>query len=186
MARPIELTPKIQETICACLRRGHYMETAAAQAGIAKQTLFVWLRRGARGEGEIFENFAKAVHKASADAEVAMLARIEAAGEKWWQADAWRLERRFPHKWAQRRELTKLEKDRIKADIELTKARTKALKDANNPELATETIDNPEAIRARIEKLVLQEFKRDPRRFVEAAPEAIKMLTGAKGDDDGE
>jgi hypothetical protein len=46
--RPTKLTPSLQHRICDRLRKGNYIETAAADAGIHKDTLYAWLKRGAR------------------------------------------------------------------------------------------------------------------------------------------
>jgi len=75
------------------------METAAAYAGISKDTLYEWLRKGARDEGEEFRQFSDAVKKALADSEVQGIARLRNHGKDTWQADAWFLERRFKCRW---------------------------------------------------------------------------------------
>ena len=63
MPHAINLTPEVQEKILLHLRVGAYMETAAACAGIAKDTLYNWLKKGARGIAPYAE-FAEKVHKA--------------------------------------------------------------------------------------------------------------------------
>jgi len=42
MARPTKLTPAVQKKIVDAIKAGNYMETAAAYAGISKQTLYNW------------------------------------------------------------------------------------------------------------------------------------------------
>lgn len=96
---PQKLTPEVQEKIVSVIRRGNYIETAAAYAGIAKQTLYNWLRAGERdGEGPCYE-FMIEVQKAMAESEIRDLAQVELASRDNWQAAAWRLERRFPKRW---------------------------------------------------------------------------------------
>lgn len=117
MARPTKLNPTVQQKIISAIRAGNYIETAAAYAGISKNTLYVWLRRGEREKQRIAKNprckvkkkelpfveFADAVEKALADAEVRDVAIIAKAAEEQWQAAAWRLERKFPDKWGRRK-----------------------------------------------------------------------------------
>ena len=42
------LTPEVLNAVIISLRAGNYIETAAAYAGISKNTLFDWLKRGRR------------------------------------------------------------------------------------------------------------------------------------------
>jgi transposase len=98
MPRAIKLTPEVQEKILLHLRVGAYMETAAACAGIAKDTLYAWLKKGARGE-KPYAEFAEKVHKAVAESESRDLATVLKASQKNWTAAAWRLERRFPERY---------------------------------------------------------------------------------------
>jgi len=103
MGRPIKLTPDLQARIVAFLGAGAYVETAAAAAGVSKQTLYNWLSRGADGE-EPFEAFLDAVEKAQGEADIRDLKTIrDAANGGVWQAAAWRLERRHPEQWGRRR-----------------------------------------------------------------------------------
>ena len=98
--RPTKLTPLIQEEVCKALKAGMYMETAAAYAGIDKDTLYEWLKKGARGDGEDFIKFSDSVKRAVAEAELTDLLLIKkAASDGTWQAAAWRLERRFRERW---------------------------------------------------------------------------------------
>ncbi len=103
----LKLTPDVQEKIVSLLRAGNYVETAAACAGIHKDTFYEWMKRGAKGE-EPFAELAAAVHKALADGEARDVAVIFQASKEQWQAAAWRLERRFPDKWSRN--------DRVKVD----------------------------------------------------------------------
>jgi hypothetical protein len=93
-----KLTPELQEKILLHLRVGAYVETAAACAGIHKDTFYEWMKKGARGQ-KPYAAFAEAVHKAIADSESRDLATILKASTKYWVAAAWRLERRFPEKY---------------------------------------------------------------------------------------
>jgi len=92
------------------------METAAAYAGISKDTLYAWLKRGQREKEkkekdpsyEIpkyerqFVRFSDAVEKALAEAEMRDVMIIYEASKEQWQAAAWRLERKFPDRWGRK------------------------------------------------------------------------------------
>lgn len=117
MGRPTKLNPEIKNKIVTAIRAGNYIETAAAYAGISKNTLYDWLRRGEREKQRVeknprykirkseqpFVDFSDAVEKALAEAEVRDVAIIAKAAEDQWQAAAWRLERKFPDKWGRKK-----------------------------------------------------------------------------------
>ncbi|WP_339174429.1 hypothetical protein [Anoxybacillus sp. FSL W8-1294] len=107
--RPTKLTPELQKKIIDAIRAGNYMETAAAYAGISKDTFFRWLRKGARAKSGIYKDFHDAVEKALADAEVRDVMLIANAAATDWKAAAWRLERKFPDRWGR--------KERLSADL---------------------------------------------------------------------
>ncbi len=110
---PSKLTPEIQEQIVKAISIGAYIETAAAYAGITKDTLYKWLKRGAKQRSGPYKNFSDAVGKAIAVAEMRDVQRIDKAGETQWQAVAWRLERKHPKKWG-RKEIMRLETEDTK------------------------------------------------------------------------
>ena len=93
-----KLAPELQEKILLHLRLGAYVETAAACAGIHKDTFYEWMKKGARGQ-QPYVAFAEAVTRAVAESESRDLATVLKASVKYWQAAAWRLERRFPEKY---------------------------------------------------------------------------------------
>jgi hypothetical protein len=105
-----KLTPELQEKILLHLRVGAYVETAAACAGIHKDTFYEWMKKGARGIAP-YAAFADAVHKAIAESESRDLATVLRASTKYWQAAAWRLERRFPEKYGRN--------DRVKVEAKV-------------------------------------------------------------------
>lgn len=104
MARPEKITPQIQQKIVDALRMGNYIETAAAFAGIHKSTLYDWLKKGASAtdEHDKYRQFSDAVEKAMAEAEMRDVAVIAQASKDNWQAAAWRLERKYPHRWGRK------------------------------------------------------------------------------------
>lgn len=100
--RPTKLDRDTQETIIGAIKIGSPIEIACALAGVASNTYRDWMKRGHAGEYP-YDDFLLEVNKAIAFAVVQPLARIQAAGKKGaWQADAWRLERRFARFFAQR------------------------------------------------------------------------------------
>lgn len=117
--RPTKLNDELQSKIVELIRAGNYIETASACVGINKDTLYDWLKRGAREKAktngkidkkeEIYVRFSDAVEKAIAEAEARDVMIIANASKNDWKASAWRLERKFPNKWGRH--------DHLKADI---------------------------------------------------------------------
>jgi hypothetical protein len=103
MGRPSKLTHETHAQIVKVVRAGNYLEVAAAYAGISKQSLSVWMRRGARearkGMETPYAEFSRAITEALAAAEIDDVLRIGQAALTQWQAAAWRLERKFPDRW---------------------------------------------------------------------------------------
>lgn len=97
--RKTKLTPERQATIVRLIRAGNYLETAACAAGIDRQTLRVWLKRGAREAAGVYNDFVVAVDEAAAVAEARSVAIIAKAAETQWQAAAWFLERSRRDRW---------------------------------------------------------------------------------------
>jgi hypothetical protein len=102
VGRPTKFSPEIAAKVIAALAAGNFLETAAAHAGVASSVLRDWIRNGERGKTQELADFALAVEKAQADAEVRDVAQIGKAGQKEWTACAWRLERKFPQRWGRR------------------------------------------------------------------------------------
>ena len=102
MGRPTKFTPDVTSRILAAVRAGNYIETAAAWAGVSKQTIYEWLRTGSRQEKGPYRDFSDAVGMALAHAEISDLSNIGDAAKTNWQAAAWRLERRNPSRWGRK------------------------------------------------------------------------------------
>lgn len=104
-----KLTPELQATIVAALEKGNYRSTAAAAAGIHRNTLINWERWGEEGK-EPFAAFMSAMQAAEARAEMTLLEDIRTArpaitggqGADVWAAKAWILARRFSSRWSER------------------------------------------------------------------------------------
>ena len=102
MARPTKLTPERQTLIIKALREGNYIEAACAYAGIGKTTFYEWMERGQNATRGRYAEFANAVEKARAEAEMRNVQVIQKAALDTWQASAWWLERSFPDRWGRR------------------------------------------------------------------------------------
>jgi len=76
----IKLTPRIQDIIITAIRAGNYIETAAACAGIWKETFYGWLRKGSITRDGKYRVFLDAVEKALAESETQAVAAIHEAG----------------------------------------------------------------------------------------------------------
>lgn len=105
--RPSKLTPAVQQLVVDALLAGNYLHVAAGYAGVHRDTLDHWLRRGREdreaGKGRSrYGRFSDAVEKAMAEAEVRLVATIAAAAPKDWRAAARILAARHPERWAER------------------------------------------------------------------------------------
>jgi transposase len=99
VARPTKLDPERQKRILDAIRAGSYAEPACRAAGIAESTFYRWLQRGeAEGRG-VYADFAQAVRRAEAEAEVNAVEFVEAQMHKDWRAAIAFLERRHPSRW---------------------------------------------------------------------------------------
>lgn len=122
LGRPSKYTPELGQSIVEALAKGVSMEGAAAASGISKDTLYRWLRAGAReepskkrvridfdtgyidGSPTTLADFSDAVKKALARCESHLVGVIRTAAESGnWTAAAWTLERRFPGQWGTNR-----------------------------------------------------------------------------------
>lgn len=70
IGRPTKLTAAVQERIVGALRAGNYIEPACQAAGVSASTHFRWMARGERERKGIYWEYAQAVRRAQAEAEV--------------------------------------------------------------------------------------------------------------------
>ena len=128
VGRPTKISKEITEKIVNAILIGAYIETAAAHAGLNKDTFYAWLKAGARDRDKGLKNqfveFSDAIGQAMADCELRDLSVIDSCangepepvynkeGEKIgerikkdWRAAAFRLERKFPVKWGKRQSI---------------------------------------------------------------------------------
>ena len=97
--------PLLVQELLTAIDDGNYIETACDLAGIAKASVYDWIKRGEAGETP-FDLFAYAVKRASARAEAEAVNDVRAAGKdpRFWAASMTYLERRHPDRWARRAE----------------------------------------------------------------------------------
>jgi hypothetical protein len=115
VGRPIELTDALLARVAKHVEAGNYIETACDLEGVSVNTVRPMMREGVRearrrAKGETPDphldravKFAATLRRSRARAEKADLDAIRRAGKTQWQAHAWRLERRQPDRWAQRK-----------------------------------------------------------------------------------
>ncbi len=142
--RPTSLTPEVLAAIETAIEAGNYRSTAAAAAGVHRNTLINWEKRGEAGE-EPYAGFLCALQSAEARSEMALLAEIRGAqgavagvqGADPWQSKAWMLERRFASRWCARVKQQVTEHvdaltDKLKADPDLHRRVVDVLADSES------------------------------------------------------
>ena len=102
--RPSKLTPELEAEIVELIKVGNYVETACGVVGIGKTTFYEWMKKAnASVRFNRYVRFRNAVEKAQAWSEARDMAIISKASEKYWQAAAWKLERKFPEKFGRQK-----------------------------------------------------------------------------------
>lgn len=83
--RPETISRDLIDKIYKILLTGAYVETAAVFCGINKTTLYEWIKRAKTQPGSIYEQFANAVEKGMAEAEIRDLMVVDTAamGRDW-------------------------------------------------------------------------------------------------------
>lgn len=100
--RPTILNQELTNELVKYIRTGNYIETACAIVGVAKQSVYNWMKQGRRGESLETAEFLDAIEKALAESEARDVVLIGKAAEKNWCAAAWRLERKNPERWGRK------------------------------------------------------------------------------------
>ena len=90
-----KLTDEVQEIVVQAISLGASYEIAAQYAGIRRETVWRWLKRGENERQGRFRTFANAVRAAEGKCAVQALAAIKSAAKDSWQAAAWLMERRY-------------------------------------------------------------------------------------------
>lgn len=77
--RPTKLTLETQRTIAQAIRANAYPETAAALAGVNRDSFYEWLKRGAKEESGPYREFSDTIKNALAVGQMRDLAVIDKA-----------------------------------------------------------------------------------------------------------
>lgn len=120
MAKPLSLTPEVEERILDALREGNYRTAACKAAGVEYGTFRHWIRLANQGQ-EPYSAFSARCKEAEGESEAALVSTIRRAANQHWTAAAWLLERKYAPKWGKREmswELAKRE-ERERRDKEL-------------------------------------------------------------------
>lgn len=102
VATGTKFTEARRRAILDALRKGHTLTTAAAFAGITRQTLYNWLQRGEKAPEGNYGKFAMEVAQASAEAADVAINSVTGAFPDDWRAAMEFLSRRFPDEWGKR------------------------------------------------------------------------------------
>lgn len=94
-------TQELQDKLIKMIQAGNYAEVSARACGISSPTFYSWLSRAGQGE-EPFAELARAIEKATAEAEARDFTLIGHHATKQWQAAAWRLERKLPQRYGRK------------------------------------------------------------------------------------
>ena len=126
----VKLTPDRTDIIVQALEKGHSLTSAARLAGLHRDTLNRWMKRGRKGENGVFSHFYVTVQEALAKSEQKLVELVFNHAEKDWRAAAWLLSRRFPE-WRENPITSQETRDRLdelkvaKAELEIEYGRLK-------------------------------------------------------------
>jgi type IV secretory pathway TrbF-like protein len=99
-----KLTPQIEADIVELIKAGNYVDHACSTVGIHKSTYYDWLAKAkASTRYNKYVRFSDAVEKAQGWSIARDVAIITKASEKYWQAAAWKLERKHPDRFGRQR-----------------------------------------------------------------------------------
>ena len=98
--------PDVLQRLFTALADGNYPSAAATAAGIHRNTLDRWMKLGEEQPDSAYGAFVAAVKRAEAEAEAALVAKVNRASNlpQFWAAGMTLLERRHPEKWARRQD----------------------------------------------------------------------------------
>jgi transposase len=98
-------TAEVRDLIVHAVQKGALFETAAAYAGIEKETFRAWLKKGRAGKSP-YDELVAGLDMAVCSFEVNALRLINAHACGDWHAAAWLLERKFPERWGRKWQTT--------------------------------------------------------------------------------
>lgn len=142
-------TPNVREAVLASIRRGNFLQVAAAEAGIDDSTLYAWKKND--------PDFARDVKQAELVAEAQHINNIKKHSIRNWMCSAWWLQRKVPERWVE------------KTKMELTPSEDAWKSLSREEKLAR--IDEVELRIARARReLILSESNSEPRHDTEVLP----------------
>lgn len=100
--RPTLCTDEIADKLLEGIREGQSIEGAAVRAGISLRTYYEWKERGESGE-EPFSQFLHSLRQAEAEIEYETAGHWRNHTSEDWRAAREFLERRFPHRWGEKK-----------------------------------------------------------------------------------
>ncbi len=96
---PTKYTPEVGKQILTFIRLGNYVDVAAMAVGVSQCQVRDWIKKGSSGH-RVYKQFVLDMQQAVAESEQRDLSVLDAAAlAGWWQAAAWKLERKFPNRW---------------------------------------------------------------------------------------
>lgn len=111
-----KLTQDLIARAAELYRRGCKQQDIYTALGIPERTWFSWLERGRDGK-QPYVALVDALEQAKVDRLMNLLAIIEQAAPKQWQAAAWLLEREWPDRYARPEVRLKLKQDEEEIEI---------------------------------------------------------------------
>lgn len=99
--KPTILTPSTHKALCDLVAQGKPQVVVAESIGVARSSLYNWLRRGTAGE-EPFAAFVSDFRRSVALGKLALIDEMRGAETKQWQRIAWLLERMDPKQFGPR------------------------------------------------------------------------------------
>lgn len=115
VGRPSKLTPEIQAKIVEVISAGNYRVVAARAAGVSPRALAAWVAQGKRASCGVYYEFRHAVMRAEQDAEMRAVDAILKAAVSDPKYACWWLERKFPQRWSQNKQVIRDLVKRIRA-----------------------------------------------------------------------
>lgn len=100
--RPSKLDPEVTQRLCQYVELCGSLEDAAAKAGVARTTVFMWQQKGREQESGPYRDFLDAIEAAKAKRRFNFGAQMQKHGLKHWQALAWYAERTDPKRFGLR------------------------------------------------------------------------------------
>ena len=107
----------MQAEICGLLKAGNYITVTCEYTGIHRSTHYDWMIKAkASTRANKYTAYSESIKKAHAFSEARTVALISRVGEKYWQAAAWRWERKYPDRWG-RQKLEVQHVGKVEADL---------------------------------------------------------------------